>query len=165
MGVRGVSPFNGWRPVPPSLFIQNHCAKSGTFGFLKRTPEVLTNLPWEVRFFCGERGGDRSIGEANLRKGRQPLQWKRPCRPLLWERSCRPLQWERSCRPLQWERPCRPPSMEAAPPPPSMGAVLPPARLFQRPVGLIHGRRVSRQFCGCSCCFLIQSEMFRALLY
>ena len=33
MGVRGVSPFNGWRPVPPSLFIQKHCAKSGTFGF------------------------------------------------------------------------------------------------------------------------------------
>ena len=32
-------------------------------------------------FFCGERGGDRSIGEANLRKGRQPLQWKRHCRP------------------------------------------------------------------------------------
>ena len=26
-------PFNGWRPVPPSLFIQKHCAKSGTFGF------------------------------------------------------------------------------------------------------------------------------------
>ena len=25
-------------------------------------------------FFCGERGGDRSIGEANLRKG-AALQW------------------------------------------------------------------------------------------
>ena len=31
--VRGVSLFHGWRPVPPSLFIQNHYAKSGTFGF------------------------------------------------------------------------------------------------------------------------------------
>ena len=40
-------------------------------------------------FFCGERGGDRSIGEANLRKGRQPLLWKRPCRPLQWKRPCR----------------------------------------------------------------------------
>ena len=49
--VRGVGPFNGWRPVPPSLFIQNHYAKSGTFGFFKRTPEELTNLSWEVRFF------------------------------------------------------------------------------------------------------------------
>ena len=63
MGVRGVSPFNGsgtaapfndWRPVPPSLFIQNHCAKSDTFGFSERTPEVLTNLSWEVRFFVGD---------------------------------------------------------------------------------------------------------------
>ena len=35
-------------------------------------------------FFCGDRGGDRSIGEANLRKGRQPLQWKRHRRPLQW---------------------------------------------------------------------------------
>ena len=33
---------------------------------------------------CGERSGDRSIGEANLRKGRQPLLWKRHCRPLQW---------------------------------------------------------------------------------
>ena len=41
-------------------------------------------------FFCGERGGDRSIGEANLRKGRQPLQWKRHCRPLQWKRYRRP---------------------------------------------------------------------------
>ena len=120
-----------------SLFIQKHYAKSGTFGFSERTPEVLTNLLWEVRFFvgngegievlaepifvraqpfngsgtaarprsssksiapnreplvfgtnsesineplmgdsffCGERGGDRSIGEANLRKG-AALQW------------------------------------------------------------------------------------------
>ena len=59
-------------------------------------------------FFCGERGGDRSIGEANLRKGRQPLQWKRHCRPLLWKRHCRPLQWKRPCRPLLWKRCCRP---------------------------------------------------------
>ena len=50
-------------------------------------------------FFCGERGGDRSIGEANLRKGRQPLLWMRPCRPLQWKRHCRLLLWKRHCRP------------------------------------------------------------------
>ena len=33
---------------------------------------------------CWERSGDRSIGGANLCKGRQPLLWKRHCRPLQW---------------------------------------------------------------------------------
>ena len=66
-------------------------------------------------FFCGERRGDRSIGEANLRKGRQPLQWKRHRRPLQWKRPAAPFNG--SALP--------PPSMEAAPPSPSMDATLP----------------------------------------
>ena len=142
-GRKGRSPFNGWRPVPPSLFIQNHCAKSenpwffktnsgnvneplmwevrflsetdngdfrvcqyatrpwrlpytrssskiiapnrGSWGLGERTPEVLTNLSWEIRFFVGNCGGDKSIGGANLRKGRQPPltagSSRRRCRP------------------------------------------------------------------------------------
>ena len=35
---------------------------------------VYEPLMWEVRLLR-ERGGDRSIGKANLRKGHQPLQW------------------------------------------------------------------------------------------
>ena len=66
----------------------------GNLWFSERTPEVLTNLPWEVRFFCGERGGDRSIGEANLRKGAA-------------------LQWLAHLAPVRGVAP----SMEAAPPP------------------------------------------------
>ena len=46
----------------------------GNLWFSERTTEVLTNLLLEIRFFCGEWGGDRSIGEANLRKG-AALQW------------------------------------------------------------------------------------------
>ena len=37
---------------------------------------------------CWERSGDRSIGGANLRKGRQPLLWKRHCRPFNGRRTC-----------------------------------------------------------------------------
>ncbi len=96
------APFNGWRPVPPSLFIQKHYAKSGTFGFSERTPEVLTNLPWEVRFFCGERGGDRSIGGANLRKG-AALQWLAHLAPV---RGASPFY---GCGPAVW-RILRPPT-------------------------------------------------------
>ena len=81
-GRKGLCPFNGWRPVPPSLFIQNHCAKSGNLGFGRRTPEVCTNLSWEVRFLR-ERGGDRSIGGANLRKGLAPSM-EADCRPRAW---------------------------------------------------------------------------------
>ena len=50
--VRGVSPFNGWRPVPPSPRIQNHCAKSGKLGFSERTPEACTNLSCGRFVFC-----------------------------------------------------------------------------------------------------------------
>ena len=40
-------------------------------------------------FFCGERGGNRSIGEANLRKGRQP-----PLTAGSSHRHCRPISME-----------------------------------------------------------------------
>ena len=40
-------------------------------------------------FFCGERGGDRSIGGANLRKGRQP-----PLTAGSSHRHCRPISME-----------------------------------------------------------------------
>ena len=82
MGVRGASPFygcgpaapfNGWRPVPPSLFIQKHCAKSGTFGFLKRTPKVLTNLLWEVRFFAGNGEGIEALAKPIFVRGASPF--------------------------------------------------------------------------------------------
>ena len=46
-----------------------------SLGFSERTPKVLTNLLCGRFVFCWEWGGDRSIGGANLRKGRQPLQW------------------------------------------------------------------------------------------
>ena len=45
----------------------------GSWDFLKRTPEAYTNLSCGRFVFCWERGGDRSIGEANLRKGRSPF--------------------------------------------------------------------------------------------
>ena len=102
--------FNTLRPfvsLALRFYLQNHCAKSGTLG-LGRTNSGSVNEPlMGGSFFCGERGGDRSIGEANLRKGRQPLLWKRHCRPLQWKRYCRPLQWKRRCRPLQWKLRCR----------------------------------------------------------
>lgn len=132
-------------PLAASLyspFIQNHCAKSETFGFFgTNSGSVNEPLMWEVRFlsetdngdfrvcqyasirrfacapflapkslrqigypwffgtnsgsaneplmggsfFCGERGGNRSIGEANLRKGRQP-----PLTAGSSHRHCRP---------------------------------------------------------------------------
>ena len=54
MGVRGVSPFNGRRPVPPSLFIQKHCAKSGKLGFRgTNSGSAYEPLMWEVRFLLG----------------------------------------------------------------------------------------------------------------
>ena len=82
MGVRGVSPFNGWRPVPPSLFIQNHYAKSGTFGFLKRTPEVLTNLSWEVRFFVGNGEGIEALAKPIFARGTSPFYGSGPAVPF-----------------------------------------------------------------------------------
>ena len=49
--------------------------------FRTNSGSVYEPLMWEVRFlFGGLRGGDRSIGGANLRKG-AALQWKRHCRP------------------------------------------------------------------------------------
>ena len=59
--------------APCALFIQNHCAKSGNWGFSERTPEACTNLTCGRFVFCWEWGGDRSIGGANLRKGQCPF--------------------------------------------------------------------------------------------
>ena len=50
---------------------------------------------WEVRFVLG-MGGDRSIGEANLRKGRQPLQWLAHLAPV---RGFAPSMAGGPCRP------------------------------------------------------------------
>ena len=50
-------------------------------------------LMWEVRFLLG-MGGDRSIGEANLRKGLCPFYGRHASCPLLWKRYCRTLQWQ-----------------------------------------------------------------------
>ena len=57
-----------------SLFIQKHCAKSGTFGFFKTNSEIV----------------GIALLRSNGRKGRQPLQWKWHCRPLQWKRHRRP---------------------------------------------------------------------------
>ena len=92
-GRKGRSPFNGWRPVPPSLFIQNHCAKSDTLGFSERTPEVLTNLSWEVRFFVGNGEGIEVLAKPIFVRGVSPFYgWHAPC-PLQWK-QCRPLSME-----------------------------------------------------------------------
>ena len=45
---------------------------------------VYEPLMWEVRFVLGKRGGDRSIGKANLRKGLCPFNgWHASC-PLFF---------------------------------------------------------------------------------
>ena len=65
-------PVPGWRTLRP--LYPKSLRQIGELGFSERTPEACTNLSWEVRLLR-ERGGDRSIGVANLRKGRQPLLW------------------------------------------------------------------------------------------
>lgn len=81
-GRKGRSPFNGWRPVPPSLFIQNHYAKSDTLGFFGTNSGSANEPLMGGSFFCGERGGNRSIGEANLRKD-TALLWKCASHPSM----------------------------------------------------------------------------------
>ena len=61
--------------------------EAGVWG--KRTPEACTNLSWEVRLLR-EWGGNRSIGKANLRKGRQPLLWL--ARPVPGRCTLRPTR-------------------------------------------------------------------------
>ena len=89
MGVRGASPFNGSgtaaRPRSSSKIIAPNRVPL-VFG---TNSGSINEPPIRCSFFCGERGGDRSIGEANLRKG-AALQWKRHCRPLQWKRHRRP---------------------------------------------------------------------------
>ena len=92
-GRKGRQPLQWKRPCRPLQWMAARAALAlhpkalrqiGNWGFSERTPEVLANLSWEVRFFEGNGRGDRSIGEANLRKGRQPLLWKRHRCPLQW---------------------------------------------------------------------------------
>ena len=69
-GRKGRSPFNGWRPVPPSLFIQNHCAKSENPWFFKtNSGNVNEPLMWEVRFLSETDNGDFRVCQyASIRR-------------------------------------------------------------------------------------------------
>ena len=100
-----------------SLFIQNHCAKSGTFGFLKRTPEVLTNLLWEVRFLLGNGEGIEALAKPIFVRGASPFYGSGPAaRPRLASKmdSLAWLRWAgagRACRrggkpPGDWQSQC-----------------------------------------------------------
>ena len=86
--VRGVSPFNGRHAsclagAPCSCPVSKSIAPNrGNWGFPGRTPEVYTNLSRGRFVLCWERSGDRSIGEANLRKG-AALQWKCASHPSM----------------------------------------------------------------------------------
>ena len=120
MGVRGVSPFNGSgtaapfngsgtaaRPRSSSKSIAPN-RESLVFG----TNSGSADEPlMRGSFFCGERGGDRSIGEANLRKG-AALQWLAHLAPV---RGAAPSMAGGTAAPFNGWRPCRPPSiMETA---------------------------------------------------
>ena len=61
---------------PPALALHPKSLRQiGNLWFSERTNSGSTDEPlMRGSFFCGERGGDRSIGEANLRKG-AALQW------------------------------------------------------------------------------------------
>ncbi len=87
-------PFNGWHApclggAPCSLFIQKHCAKSGTRGFSERTPEACTNLLC-VRFvfYWGIEEGIEVLAEPIFVRGCAPSMevrlapfngWHAPC--------------------------------------------------------------------------------------
>ena len=83
MGVRGVSPFNGSGTAAPFNGSGTAARPRSSSKSIAPNREPLvfgmnsgsTDEPlMRGSFFCGERGGDRSIGEANLRKG-AALQW------------------------------------------------------------------------------------------
>ncbi len=107
MGVRGVSPFNGSGPAAPfngsgTAARPRSSSKSitpnrGTGVFRNELRKCVRTS--HGRFvFCEERGGDRSIGGANLRKG-AALQRKRPRRPLQW--PARPVPGRRTLHPTR----------------------------------------------------------------
>ncbi len=67
--------FNTPRALKGFLILAPHpksLRQIGSLGFSERTPEVCTNLSYGRFVLCRERGGDRSIGKANLRKGLAP---------------------------------------------------------------------------------------------
>ena len=77
---KGLSPFNGWRSVPPSPRIQNHYAKSGSWGFLERTPEAYTNLSCWRFVFCWNGEGIEVLAKPIFVRA-QPFNGWRPVPP------------------------------------------------------------------------------------
>ena len=96
--------FNTPRALKGFLILAPHpksLRQIGNLWFSERTPEVLTNLSWEVRFFAGNGEGIEALakpifvraqpfngrhapclaGAPCARKGRQPLQRERHRRP------------------------------------------------------------------------------------
>ncbi len=105
--VRGASPFNGSGTAAPfngsgTAARPRSSSKSitpnrGTGVFRNELRKCVRTS--HGRFvFCEERGGDRSIGGANLRKG-AALQRKRPRRPLQW--PARPVPGRRTLCPTR----------------------------------------------------------------
>ena len=98
-----LAPFNGWHApclggAPCSLFIQKHCAKSGTRGFSERTPEACTNLLC-VRFvfYWGIEEGIEVLAEPIFVRGVSPFNGSAP-RTLQW--LARPVSGRRTLLPL-----------------------------------------------------------------
>ena len=88
--VRGVSPFNGWRPVPPSPRIQNHCAKSGSLGFFNELRKrVRTSHVGGSFSVWGIEEGIEALAEPIFVRGVSPFNgsgtavpfngWHAPC--------------------------------------------------------------------------------------
>ena len=77
--------FNTLQPavsLAPRFYLQNHCAKSGTLGFQERTPEVLTNLSWEVRFFVRNGEGIEALAKPIFVRGVSPFNGSGPAAPF-----------------------------------------------------------------------------------
>ncbi len=105
--VRGASPFNGSGTAAPFNGSGTAARPRSSSKSIapNRVPLVfgtnsgsINEPPIRCSFFCEERGGDRSIGGANLRKG-AALQRKRPRRPLQW--PARPVPGRRTLRPTR----------------------------------------------------------------
>ena len=88
--VRGISPFNGWRPVPPSLFIQNHCAKSGKLGFFGTNSEGVYEPLMGGSFFVGIVEGIEVLAEPIFVRGVSPFNGSTPRTPFNGRRTSHP---------------------------------------------------------------------------